>query len=213
MNRAIHVTAAALGLSAGLAGLEHGIFELMQGNVRPSGLMIASIGPPCDPLTSWNACEPALTIIPNLAISGILTMIVSLMVILWCLFFLPRPRGGLVLILLALGLLLVGGGIFPPVIAIIAGLTATRIDKSLTWTRQHLGGGLLRALAKLYPLALAVYLVMVVAQWVIGYLANDWFAGVMVVYVPVFMAFLLLAVLSAIAADIQAAPAAEILVA
>ena len=29
-----------LGISAGMAGLEHGVFELLQGNTRPEGVMI-----------------------------------------------------------------------------------------------------------------------------------------------------------------------------
>ena len=42
MRAATRITAAALGTAAGIAGLEHGIFEILQGNIPPSGLVIAS---------------------------------------------------------------------------------------------------------------------------------------------------------------------------
>jgi hypothetical protein len=45
MNRAVRLTASLLGLSAGIAGVEHGYYELLQGSARPKGLFIASIGP------------------------------------------------------------------------------------------------------------------------------------------------------------------------
>ena len=58
MNKAIRVTASLLGISAGIAGLVHGFYEILQGSTRPEGLFIASIGPPCQPELIWNNCEP-----------------------------------------------------------------------------------------------------------------------------------------------------------
>jgi hypothetical protein len=72
MNKAVCTTASLLGISAGIAGLEHGYFELLQGHTRPDGLFIAYIGPPCQPELIWNNCEPALTIIPGLFLQRIL---------------------------------------------------------------------------------------------------------------------------------------------
>lgn len=53
MRRATRISASVLGLTAGLAGIEYGIFEVLQGNARSEGLMISSIGPPCVPELSW----------------------------------------------------------------------------------------------------------------------------------------------------------------
>ena len=78
MRAATRITAAALGTAAGIAGLEHGIFEILQGNVPTPGLVIASMGPPCIPEEAWNGCEPAMTILPNFLTSGILTVLISL---------------------------------------------------------------------------------------------------------------------------------------
>lgn len=102
MNKAARTTAAALGVSAGIAGLEHGYFEFMQGSSRPGSLFINSMGPPCDPQMVWNRCEPALTIIPDMVVTGVLAMILGLIIVIWSLFFIQRRYGGQVLILLFL---------------------------------------------------------------------------------------------------------------
>jgi hypothetical protein len=174
MRKATRITATVLGLTAGGAGIEHGIFEILQGNTRPEGLMIASIGPPCVPEQTWNACEPAMTIIPNFLITGILAVLFGLAVMVWSAFFVHKKHGGLVLILLCIPLLLFGGGMFPPLIGIIAGALGTRIHKPLNPEGSRLSGGLLRVLAALWPWALALFVIWVLGQWVIGHFFNDW---------------------------------------
>jgi hypothetical protein len=173
MRRATRITAAILGLTAGGAGVEHGVFEILQGNVRPDGIMIASIGSPCVPELSWNACEPAMTIIPNFLITGILAVALGIAVMIWSAAFVHRRAGGLVLIGLSFLLLLFGGGIFPPAIGFVAGALATRIHRSVPANRRG-RGGLATLLARLWPWSLALYLGWILGQWVIGYFFNDW---------------------------------------
>ena len=55
------------------------------------------------------------------------------------------------MILLSFAMLLVGGGIFPPILGIIIGAVATRINAPLTWWRAHLSVGFQRFLEKLWP--------------------------------------------------------------
>ena len=203
MNKAIRVTASGLGASAGLAGVEHGVFELLQGNVRPDGLMIASIGPPCQPELTWNLCEPAMTIIPSFSLTGILAILFGLTAIIWSAAFVGRKNGGLVLILLSIGLLLFGGGLFPPLIGVIAGVVGTRINKPLTWTRAHFSGALSRWLSRPYPLALIVYLVLVFGQFITGHFFNDFLMENMGINMIFILGFLLLSILSAFARDVQ----------
>ena len=76
MKRASRIAATVLGLFAGGASVEHGIYEILQGNLRPEGLMISSMGPPCQPEAVWHNCEPALTILPNFLVTGILAVTV-----------------------------------------------------------------------------------------------------------------------------------------
>ena len=83
MRKATKTVATWFGIAAGIAGIEHGYFEILQGNTKPEGLMIPSMGPPCVPEEVWNACEPAMTIIPNFLITGILAVIIGLFVLIW----------------------------------------------------------------------------------------------------------------------------------
>lgn len=102
---------ASLALSglAGLMGLAHGGGEIAQGATATGGLIV-------------NAVEgqqmPAMTLLPTFQMAGIATVLVAVAVLVWGLGFLSRPRGGLVLLGLAVVLLLVGGGFIPPVLAI-----------------------------------------------------------------------------------------------
>jgi hypothetical protein len=192
-------------LTAGVAGIEHGIFEVLQGNARPEGLMISSIGPPCVPQLSWNQCEPAMTIIPSFLVTGILAIILGLIVTLWSAFFVQKKRGGLVLILVCIPLLLFGGGIFPPLIGAIAGALGTRIHKPLNPGRSRLSGGLLRFLAVLWPWALGLYVAWVLGQWVIGHFFNDWLLANGYLIIVMVLGSLLLSVVASYARDLYEA--------
>jgi hypothetical protein len=46
MRNATRVTVSAFGVLAGLAGLEHGIGEVLQGNIVPEGIVIQSCSAP-----------------------------------------------------------------------------------------------------------------------------------------------------------------------
>jgi len=67
------------------------------------------------------AGEPALTVLPNLVFSGVLTVITALVLAIWSVAFVQRRGGGLVLILLSMALLLVGG-LAPPLVGLILGI-------------------------------------------------------------------------------------------
>ncbi len=137
LKSATRTAATVLGIYAGLLVIEHGIFEILQGSVRPDALLINAMGPPCQPETAWHACFPALTLVPNFRVSGILTVVIGLSIVIWAAVFITRRRGGLVLLLLSLLALGVGGGFVPAFIAIIASMAATRIhappDRKRRW--------------------------------------------------------------------------------
>jgi len=204
-RKATRITATVLGLTAGVASIEHGYFEILQGNARPEGLMIASMGPPCVPELNWNQCEPALTIVPGFLITGILAIILSIAVLIWSAFFVQRKQGGLVLILLCIPLLLFGGGIFPPLIGIIAGALGTQIHKPLYPEGSRLSGGLLRFLAVLWPWSLILYVAWVSGQWVIGYFFNDWLLANGYIIIVMVLGTLLLTVVTTYGRDLHEA--------
>ena len=176
MRKNTRIVAATFGILAGIAGSGHGVTEILQGKVHPASFMFASIGAPCLPGVAWHACEPAMTLLPNLLIAGILTVLMGLVLILWSLAFVQSKNGGSLLILLSLVLLLVGGGFFPPLIGIAAGIAGTRINKPL---EKKPASGLARFASRLWPWPLVILVVWSIGQYLVGYLANDFLKSIM----------------------------------
>jgi hypothetical protein len=150
---ATRIVVSAFGALAALAGIEHGLGEFVQGWVAPSSLMIESW--PDTAGFEVVSGEPAMTLIPNLAVSGVVAIVVALAVGIWAVRYIDRPRGGLVLIGLSVLLLLVGGGFGPPLIGVIAGAAAARIGRS---GNKRLGR-VRASLARLWPWLLGAALV------------------------------------------------------
>jgi hypothetical protein len=128
-------------------GIEHGIGEVLQGNVAPDGIVIASW-----PESEWFdilAGEPAMTLVPNLLVAGMLSILVAGVLIVWATMFVQRKNGGLILMGLSIVLLLVGGGFGPPMLGILLGGTATRIPRPLPWGGR-LSPGARRSLGRLW---------------------------------------------------------------
>lgn len=99
-NSATRAVASTLGVLVGLAGVEHGFFELLQGNVTPSDLMIDAIGPS---QRFWEyGTERALTVVPNFFVTGILAIVFGLLVTIWAGWFIDRKYGAGVLMLLSI---------------------------------------------------------------------------------------------------------------
>jgi hypothetical protein len=161
MRSATKTVASTFGVIVGLAGLEHGIGEILQGRVAPPAVMFESW--PNSEVLRVMAGEPAMSLLPDLLLSGILTVLLSLATIVWSVAFLGRQHAGSVLILLSTLLLLVGGGIAPPLMGLIVGGAATRIRKPLTRWRQPGQDSRPPLLARLWAYLLAAS--------VVGYLA------------------------------------------
>ncbi|MBN2502253.1 MAG: hypothetical protein JXB38_15830 [Anaerolineales bacterium] len=199
MNKATRTAASTLGVYAGLLAIEHGAFEILQGSVRPAALLINAIGPPCQMETAWHACFPALTLIPNFLVSGIVAVIIGLILVTWAAVFIQRKRGGLILIVLSMLALLVGGGFVPVFISIIAGVAATRIHAPLGQKRRPL-------LAALWPWPLVVLAVWAPGAWLLGHFFNQFMLDVGFVFFLCFdFGLPLLIVFSARAHDILVA--------
>jgi len=201
MRQATRIVASALGAFAGFGGPEHGVFEILQGHVRPEGLLIASMGPPCEPDQVWHGCEPAMTVIPSFLVTGVLAIVVGLVTMVWAGFFLQQKRGGLVLILLSIALLLVGGGLFPPVIGIVAGIVGTRINAPVTRRPTRLS----RLLAALWPWLLVAFFGWVAGQFVIGTFFNDLLMNSGFLIPFIILGLMALAIASASARDVERA--------
>lgn len=151
MKSATCKVASKIAIIAGLGGIEHGVGEVLQGNVAPDGMMIVSW--PGWELFRVLAGEPAMTIIPNLLVTGILAILVSLVYLAVATVLIEKKNGGLAMVLLSVVMLLVGGGYGSSLLAVIAGLTATRINDSGTGWRTRLPESIKQASIRLCPWA------------------------------------------------------------
>ncbi len=197
MRKATKTVATWLGSVAGIAGLEHGYFEFLQGNTRPPGLAFPSWGSPCMPEEIWHACEPAMSILPNFLLTGILAMLFSLALIIWAGWFVQRRHGGWAQMALSVLLLLFGGGFFPPIIAFIGGLAGTQINRPLAGQPTRLT----RLAARLWPWSLVVFVVWTLGQFPFGHFFNDFLQSIMYVSLLVILTSLPLSVYTAYAHD------------
>jgi hypothetical protein len=153
-NKATRIFASTLGILVGLAGVEHGVLEVLQGNVKPEGIMIDAIG---SNQKLWElAGETALTIIPNMLISGILSIILGTLVIIWAYKYVSGKYGAVVLLLLSIVLFMVGGGFAPIFLALLAFVAAVRINKPLEFWRSRIPTSLRNVIAALWPWTLVI---------------------------------------------------------
>lgn len=155
---ATRVVVSTFGVLFGLAGVEHGVGEFLQGPVRPTGMVIKSWGD-AEGFEILGG-EPALTVIPNLQTAGVVTVAVAVAFALWSAAFAHRRHGGLVLIGLAVVLFLVGGGFGPPLMGSILGIAATRIDAVSRRRAGRLTKGLARTWPWVLPLAVLAWLLL-----------------------------------------------------
>jgi hypothetical protein len=140
----------------GFGGLIHGIGESLQGNVAPDSMFFESWTQ--GPIYDHMGGDPAMSLIPNLLLTGILAIVVALIAMVWSAAFVQRKRGGLVLIVLMIVLLLVGGGVGPIVVGVLAGVAGLGIDTPHTFWRERLASPVRRGLAALWPLLFAISL-------------------------------------------------------
>lgn len=164
MTKALRITTACLGIYAGLIAIQHGIFESLQGSHAPDGLMFNAIGPPCHPDEVWHACFPAMTLIPNLFVTGIIAILVGSGMAVWAIIFIGRRWGWPVLGALSVLALLVGGGFVPVWIGLVAAVTASRLAVPF-----NPGGVGWRILAALWPWPLILMALWLPGSWLLGH--------------------------------------------
>jgi hypothetical protein len=133
---ATRLIATTIGVIFGFSGINHGIFEFLQGDVPTNGPFIFAIG---EAQRFWPlATEGAFTLAPTFRTAGALSILVGLAIIVWSIWFLPAWHGRTVFLGLFILLFLTGGGIGQVAFFIPAWAFATRMDKPLTWWKKVL---------------------------------------------------------------------------
>jgi len=151
---ATRVVATVIGVIFGFSGINHGIFEFLQGDVPTNGPFIFAIG---EAQRFWPlASEGAFTLAPTFRLAGALSILVGLAIIVWSLWFLPTRHGRTVFLGLFILLFLVGGGIGQAAFFIPAWAFATRMDKPLTWWKKVLPRAWWPFLSRLWIILLVV---------------------------------------------------------
>ena len=148
-NQKTRITASIIGVLLGIAGLmNHGIFEVLQGNTTTNGFFIEAIG---KANRFWvHGTEGAFQIIPNFLLTGICVILVSLAIILWSISYIQVKHGSTIFLSLLIVLTLVGGGIGHIILFIPTWAYTTRINKSLNWWKKILPARLRKTLSKLW---------------------------------------------------------------
>jgi len=142
--------------------MNHGLFEILQGNVPTNGLLISAIGAAHK---MWpHGDETAFTLIPNFLITGIAAMTVGLALIIWSLGFVQRKHGPTVLLLLFIVLFLVGGGVAQILFFPWIWLVSTRIHQPPSGWQKIVPVKLQKLLGKVW-LGL---LILCAALWVVA---------------------------------------------
>lgn len=158
INKKIKTTASAIGVLLGLAGiLNHGFFEILQGNIQTNGFYIEAIG---EDHRYWlYGTEGAFTIIHNFLITGISAILVGLTIVYWSTKYLHLRHGPTVFFILLILLTLVGGGIGHIILFLPTWAFATRINKSLHWWKRMLSSHLRKKLSAVWIYFLSATLI------------------------------------------------------
>jgi hypothetical protein len=120
-----------LGVLFAIGGIDHGLFETLQGNTPTAGLFIHSIGPRQQ---MWPyGTEDAFTLIPNFLLSGIVSIALSLLIAVWSIRFVHGKHGSAIFLLLFILLFLSGGGVAQVVFFTVAWAVSLRIGKPPAW--------------------------------------------------------------------------------
>jgi hypothetical protein len=145
----MRVIASMFGVCVGVSGLDHGLFEALQGNTATPGLIVQAIGPA---QRMWiHGTEEAFTIVPNFLATGVASMVVGAVTIAWSVGFIDRPNGSRVLLLLGGLMFLVGGGIGMLPFLVLAWAVARRIHRPMASWKSVLPIEVERVLSRAWP--------------------------------------------------------------
>jgi hypothetical protein len=117
-----------------------------------------------------------------------------------------QEHGGLVLILLAIALAVVGGGFVTLLFGLASGAAGTRIRAPLVWWREHLSRTAWRVLAIVWPWTLVALLLWFPVEGVIASISNNAMLRLGPIMTAILPALLLVFLVAGFARDLQDKP-------
>ena len=189
MNKATMTLFQTLGILAGAMGIEHGIGEVLEGYRPTNGIFILSW--PNSAFFEIMSGEPAMTIVPNYLVTGLLAIFFSVAFLFVLLKKSDFERKAItILFALLILMLLAGGGFGPPILGLIAVPIAFKINSPLqTWSK--LPTKLHSILSMLWPWSFGICLI----GWLMlfpGAALISFFTGMenaLLMMVPILIAF------------------------
>ena len=138
-----------LGVLAGLGNVGYGILEILQGNTKPTGIIVNTFGTMSG--TSAHAIEPTIFLIPSFIITGILLVVVSMLFTIWSAVLVQKKNGGLVMIILSIVQFFIGGSTVRSIQGLIYGIIGTRIHSPFNWWRTRFSERSRHLLSNVWP--------------------------------------------------------------
>lgn len=163
-HKAAHILILTLIFYAGFLAALYGILELARGAEPTNGMAIQAIAPPCDADKEWHACFTAMTIFGTYDTAGMVTLILTGLLITRGIRHINHPKPDMALLILPMLLFLSGGGFTALFILIIAGVTAYWPSFKL----PIISINLYRFLARGWPWLLFLYFIIVGAEALFG---------------------------------------------
>ncbi|MFC2137852.1 hypothetical protein ACFLTE_06730 [Bacteroidota bacterium] len=168
MNLATKISTIVIAIYAGLLGMIHGVFEILQGNNKATGLLINAIGIDFESQFIWLEGLPAFSILLNFLASGIIAIIVSLAVFLYALIYINNNSCKIILVILSILMFLFGAGFIPPFLCLIAAIISQKINKPINFKFNSDYINLI-LIAKLWIWVLCFYILWIIGEWILGY--------------------------------------------
>ncbi len=167
---ATRVIVSTLGVLLALSGIDHGLFETLQGKAPTPGFFIHSIGPRQQ---MWPyGTEDAFTLIPNYLASGMIAVALAVTIAVWSVRFIDRRYGSAVFLLLFVALFLFGGGVAQAVFFTLAWAVSLRIRKPPLWANRLLPLRAAATVSRLWPICLVLFALLSLAALeiaIVGY--------------------------------------------
>jgi hypothetical protein len=120
-TRTLYLT---LGIITGVMGIVHGLGEVLQGNQPSESVFIQSR--PNSPFFAVMNGEPAITIVPNYLITGLLAIVFSCAFLVMITKPIHNKTSRIILVMLLSAMLLTGAGFGSPVLGLVAVLITIR---------------------------------------------------------------------------------------
>ena len=176
---------------AAIIGFIHGVGEILQAGSKSNSNLIYALDV-VDPDKVWHAGLPAFSVIPDFLISGIITVLISIAIVIFVNLLIESNYFKFLPLLFIL-LFLFGGGFVPPFIGIITSIFYAIKKKSNMNNKQP--SFLKKLIAKSWIYLISVLVLWLPSSWIIGWIFPEFMleiSSVTFIMLDIFLPILIL---------------------